>query len=231
MSRAARLLDLVQNLRSRRTPVSGGVLAGELGVSLRTLYRDILTLQSQGAPIAGEAGVGYVLKPGFTLPPLMFAADELEALALGARLVAQRADPLLAKASINALAKIEAVIPAELRESIEANGLLAGPRPQGPPDAVDVAILRQALRAERIVTLSYRNGSGELTERRVWPVALAYFDQARIFVAWCELRRDFRHFRTDRIASLAISDARPPRRRKALMKAWREAENIPTPRY
>lgn len=224
MSRAARLLDLVQALRRRRGPVSGAALAAEFGVSLRTIYRDVLTLQAQGAPIEGEAGLGYVLKPGFTLPPLMFSRDELEALTLGARLVAQRADTPLAKASADALAKIEAVLPPELREDIEHGALLAGPARASWPDSIDLASLRQALRAERVVELEYRDAKGAPSARRVWPVALAYFEQVRVLVAWCELRRDFRHFRTDRIARATITDARPPRRRRALIKAWREQE-------
>src|SRR5690606_491436 len=110
MSRAARLLDLIQLLRNRRVPVTGPALAAELGVSIRTLYRDIATLQAQGADIQGEPGLGYVLRPGFTLPPLMFSADEIEALVLGSRWVAKRAaDERLAAAASNALSKISAV--------------------------------------------------------------------------------------------------------------------------
>src|SRR5947208_3487229 len=127
VARAQRLLELIQVLRRHRRPVSGETLAAELGVSLRTLYRDIQTLIGQGAAIDGEAGVGYVLRPGFVLPPLMFSDEEIEALVLGSRWVAQRTDEPLARAAANAIAKVAAVLPDDLRDSIEHNGLLAGP--------------------------------------------------------------------------------------------------------
>ena len=125
MSRAERLLELMQNLRLRRRPVAGQALAEELGVSLRTLYRDIGALQAQGARIEGEAGFGYVLKPGFTLPPLMFSLEEVEALALGARWVEGRADAGLTKAARGALAKIAAVLPPERAEALDWPTMLA----------------------------------------------------------------------------------------------------------
>jgi len=128
MSRSARLLELIQALRRRRRPVAAAMLAGELGVSLSTVYRDVATLVARGAPIEGEAGLGYVLKPGFFLPPLMFGEDEADALILGLRLVAERGDPELARAADDALAKIAAVLPPEMEEAAETSGLLAGPK-------------------------------------------------------------------------------------------------------
>jgi predicted DNA-binding transcriptional regulator YafY len=223
MSRTGRLLELVQALRRRRRPVSGQVLAEELGVSLRTLYRDIASLQAQGANIVGEAGVGYVLLPGFLLPPLMFSEDEIEALVLGSRWVAKRTDDRLGGAARNALAKIAAVLPADLREALDASPLLVGP---GQPDPVDLTIVREAIRAERKVSIRYRDGGGVDTERIVWPFALGFFDHARVIGAWCELRGDFRSFRIDRVVELALTSERYPRRRRALLKAWREAEGI-----
>jgi predicted DNA-binding transcriptional regulator YafY len=127
LSRAQRLLDLIQVLRRHRRPVSGGTLADAVGVSLRTLYRDIDTLKAQGAHIDGEPGVGYVLRPGFLLPPLMFSEEEIEALVLGSRWVAERADAPLGDAARNALAKIAAVLPDDLRDSLDATNLLIGP--------------------------------------------------------------------------------------------------------
>ena len=223
MSRSNRLLELVQALRRRRRPVSGRALAEELGVSLRTLYRDIASLQAQGADIVGEAGVGYVLLPGFLLPPLMFSEDEIEALVLGSRWVAKRTDDRLGGAARNALAKIAAVLPADLREALDASPLLVG---SGQRDPVDLTIVREAIRAERKVSLRYRDGGGVATERIVWPFALGFFDHARVIGAWCELRGDFRSFRIDRVVELAATPERYPRRRRALFKAWREAEGI-----
>src|ERR1700729_1399732 len=128
MSRTERLLDLLQILRRHRSPILGAALAAELGISLRTLYRDIATLRGQGAAIEGEPGIGYVLRPGFTLPPLMFSIEELEALVLGSRWVALRSDDRgLAAAGRDALAKIAAVLPDDLRREVDAAPLLVGP--------------------------------------------------------------------------------------------------------
>src|SRR4051812_39334576 len=156
MSRAERLLELMQVLRRHRHPVSGAQLSQTLGVSLRTLYRDIASLQAQGATIDGAPGLGYVLRPGFVLPPLMFAADEIEALALGSQWVADRADERLGEAARNAMAKIAAVIPAELRHELETSALLVGP---GAPLATDtnLAPIRQAIRAERKLEVAYND--------------------------------------------------------------------------
>jgi predicted DNA-binding transcriptional regulator YafY len=228
VSRAARLLDLIAALRRHRRPVSGRVLAEALGISLRTLYRDIASLQGQGAPIEGEAGLGYVLRPGYLLPPLMFGEEEVEALALGARWVAGRGDRRLAEAARSALARIAAVLPAERRNGLDAGALLVGPA-AGPGEAIDPAALRAAIRGERKLRLDYRDAGGAASERIVWPIALAFFANARVLVAWCELRQDFRHFRTDRIAGLTVLEARPPRRRAVLLGEWREAEGIAAP--
>ena len=227
MARSERLLELIQALRRHRQPVSGAALAEELGVSLRTIYRDIQTLIGQGATIDGEAGVGFVLRPGFVLPPLMFSDEELEALVLGSRLLAQRADKPLADAARNAIAKIAAVLPGDLRDSIDSTGLLAGPGRRPPPDPADIAGVRAAIRTERKLILDYTDPNGKQTRRTVWPIALGFFDRVRMLAAWCELRQDFRHFRTDRITSLRETSQRYPRRRRALMKEWRAAEGIP----
>jgi predicted DNA-binding transcriptional regulator YafY len=227
MARAERLLELIQALRRHRHPVSGRALADELGVSLRTVYRDIQTLIGQGAAIDGEAGVGYVLRPGFVLPPLMFSDEEIEALVLGSRWVAQRTDQPLAHAAANAIAKIAAVLPDDLRDSIEGNGLLAGPAPESDDVSIDLAPIRQAIRGERKVVLHYADKKGERSKRTVWPIALGFFERSRVLAAWCELRRDYRHFRTDRIIALRLTDKRYPRRRRALMKEWRALEGIP----
>lgn len=226
MSRTARLLDLLQHLRRHRYPVNAATLATELGVSVRTLYRDIVTLQAQGAAIEGEPGLGYVLRPGFTLPPLMFSHEEIEALVLGSRWVADRGDDPLALAARNAIAKIAAVLPAELRHELDTAALLAGPSEIAGLAATDLATLRLAIRQERKLVLQYRDQFGTASERTIWPFALAFFDKVRVLVAWCELRQSFRHFRTDRIAGFAVSETRYPTRRQALLKAWREFEGI-----
>lgn len=224
MSRSERLLDLLHILRQHRRPVSGQVLADEIGVSLRTLYRDIASLQAQGANIEGEVGVGYLLKPGYLLPPLMFPPEELEALVLGARWVRRRADARLQQAAHSALSRIAATLPADLADEMEATGLLVGPGADRPSDIVDPVLLRRAIRTERKLQLSYRDGTGSLSTRVIWPFALAYFDQVQVLVGWCELRRNYRSFRTDRIAAADLLDARYPKRRQALMKDWHAKE-------
>lgn len=224
MSRSHRLLDLLQLLRNHRFPVPGAQLASTLGISLRTLYRDIATLQQQGADIAGEPGLGYVLKPGFTLPPLMFSEEEIEALVLGSRWVASRADTGLSQSAKSALSKIAAVLPTELRHSLDSNGLMAAPSSSPLVESVDFVAIRRAIRQELTATLTYRDGKDQSSQRVIWPFLLGYFDNLHILGAWCELRGDFRHFRTDRIISLELNPLRYPRRRAALIKQWREQQ-------
>lgn len=229
MSRAARLLDLLQSLRNRRQPVTGPALARELGISIRTLYRDIATLQAQGADIQGEPGLGYVLQPGFTLPPLMFSADEIEAIVLGSRWVATRADDVrLSDSARQAMSKILAVLPDDLRERAEATNLLVA-RIGLEPAQVDAGQIRLAIRNERKISISYGDTSGVTTERVIWPFMIGFFEKVRIVAAWCEMRQDFRSFRVDRISRLAVLDERYPRRRAVMLKEWREREGIPPP--
>ncbi|PWY54882.1 transcriptional regulator [Legionella qingyii] len=221
MSRTQRLLDLIQILRRHRFPVSGVSLAQELGISLRTLYRDISMLKGQGAPIEGEAGMGYLLRPGFTLPPLMFTTDEIEAIVLGSRWVADRTDTQLKSAAQNALAKIAAVLPNELREQLDISGLLIAPGKVTESKDSDLIQIRKAIRLEKKLQLIYQDVNENASERIIWPLALGFFDQVRILIAWCELRQDFRHFRTDRIIELNLTETSYPERRQSLLKQWK----------
>jgi predicted DNA-binding transcriptional regulator YafY len=224
MSRSERLFDLLQTLRRHRRPVSGQALAAELGVSIRTLYRDIATLQAQGADIAGEPGLGYVLRPGFFLPPLMFSEDEVDAIILGLRFVMRRGDEGLAGAAGNVLAKIEAVLPPEMEDAAAASGLLAGPI--GSREAGHLALVRQAIHREQKLDLAYSDKKGRASERIVWPVAVGFFHAAEVLAAWCETRQDFRHFRLDRILSLKPRSERMPRRHRILLAEWRLSQEI-----
>jgi predicted DNA-binding transcriptional regulator YafY len=226
VSRAPRLLDLVQMLRRHRRPVSGRQLADELGISLRTLYRDIATLQGQGAPIEGEPGLGYVLRSGYLLPPLSFSEEEIEALGLGARWVAERGDKRLARAAADALAKIAAVVPEDLRDVPASSALLVGPGAPIAAGDAELTAMRQAIRNERKVEITCQDANGQETRRIIWPFAVGFFDRARVVVAWCELRAAVRIFRTDRIVALAVTADRYPERRHSLLKAWRAAEGI-----
>ncbi len=228
MTRAQRLLALLQALRAHRFPVTGERLAQQLGISLRTFYRDIATLRQQGARIEGEAGMGYVFKPGFMLPPLMFGEDEIEALVLGGRWVAEHGDPRLAQAAREAADKIAAVLPEALRQAFDHNGLLVASSLEARP-GVHMAAIRSAIRAERKLFLDYRDERGASSRRTVWPVALGFFERVRVLIAWCELRKDFRHFRLDRILALETGSEGFPRSRAALLGAWRAAEGVRHP--
>ena len=230
MSRTERLLDLIQLLRRHRRPVSGAQLADELGVSLRTIYRDIQTLTSTGAPIAGGVGIGYVLRPGFTLPPLMFTHDEIEAIALGAGMVARAADPALANAARNALAKVVAVLPDGRDDEASASGLVVGTSMAIVIDRVDLAPIRNAIRLEQKIWIDYSDEDDRRTERTIWPISLTFCAQVRLLAAWCELRKGDRHFRTDRISALAETGERYPRPRRTLIRELRDIEARPTPR-
>jgi predicted DNA-binding transcriptional regulator YafY len=214
-------LALLQSLRGRRTPVTAAALARELEVSERTVYRDIASLIAQGAPVTGEGGIGYVLKAGLFLPPLMLEDEEVEAVLLGLRYVDQRGDETLRKAAAKAMAKIDSVLSPAARAAGDASTLLPGPTGRFPPDAVPLSSLRDAIRGQHKLRISYSDGEGSPTDRTVWPFALAFMDQARVLAAWCELRQDFRMFRTDRIAS-AEHGERYPERRSVLLKRFNE---------
>ena len=227
MSRTERLFELIQRLRCHRYPVSGNTLASELNISVRTLYRDIASLQAQGAHIEGEPGLGYVLRPGFMLPPLMFSEEEIEALVLGSRWVADRADSKLKSAAHNALAKIASVLPADLRFQLENSGLLIGPGQVLAAGDIETAHIRQAIRQEHKLDIVYIDVDDVESHRTIWPLGLGFFEKTRIIIAWCELREAFRHFRIDKIKTLNVLEKRYPRRRQTLLKKWREIQGIP----
>lgn len=225
MRRADRLLRVIQILRRHRRPVKGQVMAEELEVSLRTLYRDIADLITDGVPIRGEAGVGYVLGEGYDLPPLMFNADELEAVMLGLRWVMRKGDADLQRAAMDSVAKVGAVLPADLRPALFDAGLIVPPGFTKLVDRVDVSRLRAAIRDQRKVDLHYTDEDGNVSQRRVWPVAISYFEAQRLLIAWCELRKDFRSFRTDRMQAADVTTEKYPERRKALLKRWMDQQS------
>jgi len=221
MSRTQRVLDLIQNLRGRRYAVPGRVLAEELGISLRSLYRDIAALKLQGVPVDGDPGVGYILRAGFTLPPLMFTPEEIEALVLGARWVVDRTDMGLGRAARDALVKIGGVLPKALKEELGASSLLVPAESRFAVDDALVRDLRQAIRLSRKVELTYRDLNDVVTSRTIWPFSLAFYHNALVAAAWCESRRDFRHFRADRVESWVLADTVYPRPRAELVAEWR----------
>jgi predicted DNA-binding transcriptional regulator YafY len=208
MRRADRLFQLVQLVRGRRLTTAEW-LAGRLEISLRTVYRDIADLQQQGVPIEGEAGVGYRMRAGFDLPPLMFSTGEAKALVACARLAQPRLDTELARDADSALSKILAVLPAAARAAAEGMAVYA----------IDVAgtdlatrqrlqVLREAFEARRVLTLDYDSLDNVRSQRRVRPLGVFFWDAVWTLAAWCELRNDFRSFRVDRIVDIAVLDER-----------------------
>jgi predicted DNA-binding transcriptional regulator YafY len=232
MSRSARLLRLLQAMRGRRTPVTAARLAETLEVSERTIYRDVADLIAQGAPIEGEAGVGYILRPGLFLPPLMLSQDEVEAVMLGLRYVDQRGDAVLQAAAAVALAKISAVLSPQAQAQMTIPVSLPGPPRTFPQGAASLDQLRNAIRDQVRLEIRYADQQGRGTERVVWPVQLGFLDQARVLCGWCELRQDFRTFRTDRIVAMTRLDPYPAQRADLVrrlrthldgLKTWRNA--------
>lgn len=223
MRRTERLFQIIQILRSTRSAITGRDLADELEVSLSTLYRDMAELHAQRIPITGEAGVGYVLDDGYDMPPLMLTADELEAAALGAAWVESEADPSLARAARDLVAKLSTAIPKELRPVV----LDASTKPiqtrAKVAERFDSALLRHAIRERYRLQLIYEDRDGSATDRIVWPLFIAFLDRTRYLVGWCETRNDYRHFKTERVQELKALGEKYPGRRAALLKGWEEA--------
>lgn len=205
MRRADRLFAIVQALRGRRL-TTARQLADRLHVSERTIYRDMQDLSLSGIPIVGEAGVGYVLKKGFDLPPLMFDYDEVEALLIGARMVGAWSSTPLAKSAERAMEKIAAVLPESRRNAIDATQVYA------PNFHVDQAVgqrfemLRHAIRSRQLTAIRYETEDKKQSARSVRPLALHFWGERWTLAAWCELRNDFRAFRLDRIRELNVSE-------------------------
>jgi len=224
MRRTERLFRIIQVLRSHQRPVTGEELAAELEVSLRTLYRDMAELIAQRVPIRGEAGIGYVIDSQFDMPPLMLTADELEAAVLGATWVAARGDGALARGARDLIAKLSAAVPESLRPVVLDPGLKAISFARIEEDSFDVGQVRLAIRLHRKLDLSYRDGDGSHSQRRIWPIAIAYTEQVRMIIAWCELRGDFRAFRSDRVIACQTSEAAIPVPGKKLRRQWEESQ-------
>lgn len=220
MRRADRLFQIIQVLRRTRKPLTAKAIAKDLETSKRTVYRDIATLIGQRVPIRGEAGTGYVLEKGFDMPPLMLTPDEIEAAMLGAQWVAGRADPVLAKAALDLIAKIVETVPERLQPLALEPASRARPNLDNEPDSIDMTQLRAHIHASKKVVLHYCDEQGRDTRRTIWPIAVGYLETVRHLAGWCELRKDFRSFRIDRIAQAVFLDEKYPERRAALRVKW-----------
>ncbi len=206
MRRADRLFLIIHALRGRRTALPSRGLAETLGVSQRTVYRDVADLQRSGVPIEGEAGIGYMLRKGSDIPPLMFLPDELEALVVGSRFVQAFAGERLSRAADAALIKINAVLPAELRERSERSRVFAPDFGQHAALKAHIDDIHAAIAERRIVRLDYADEKGAVSEREIQPLCLAFWGGSWTLGAWCRLRRDFRNFRLDRIRACSVSE-------------------------
>lgn len=232
MTRTNRLFELMQLLRSKRHPTAASVLADELGISQRTLYRDIDTLRSQGADIQGEAGVGFILKDNFTLPPLMFSADEIEALVLGARWVKAYGDEALMSSAKQALSKIRAVSSQAIQHEIDTHTLFVPPASLTEnPTTIErtlpfAAEIRVAIRQQRKMQIRYEDANGDLSDRDICPFALAFWGPHQVVAAWCELREDYRHFRVDRIVEIIPIDETYTPNKQTHLQQWRQTQCI-----
>lgn len=224
MSRASRLFEMLSVLRSRRTPITAIELACELGVSQRSVYRDIETLRLLGAPLDGQTGIGYRLREGFFLPHFAFSPDELDVLILGLEWVRQRADPALAQSGASALAKILSARADSSVSNTASPPFLIAATASERTDPPHVAPMRDAIRKQRKAVIDYEDVHGSLSSRTIWPIAIVYFDDVRILAAWCEHRAAFRHFRVDRIKATTSLEERYPERRHSLIKRWREQD-------
>jgi predicted DNA-binding transcriptional regulator YafY len=220
MRRSDRLFDIIQRLRTARAPVTAATIAAELEVTPRTVYRDIAALQASRVPIEGAAGLGYVLRRGYDLPPLMFTPDEVDAVIVGMRLLGRTRDPGLQLAAGQVLSKLAAVLPEPLRGALEAAPFHVSTGAAREPGAISLAQLRVAIREANKLRITYRDLNDRISERVIRPVALEYYVETTLVCGWCELRDGYRHFRADRIEAAAVLADSFAAERERLLAGW-----------
>jgi predicted DNA-binding transcriptional regulator YafY len=220
LRRADRLFDIIQILRVATAPLTAAALAAELEVATRTIYRDIATLQARRIPIEGEPGIGYVLRRGFDLPPLMFTPEEIDAITVGARLLSRTGDVGLQRAAQSVLSKVTVILPETLRDHLACAPFCVSDHGASVSPVADLAEIRVAIRDSRKMCITYSDEKGDRTRRVIWPFAIAYYVEATLICAWCELRNDYRHFRVDRIVTAKRLDQRYSDHAGQLMRQW-----------
>lgn len=229
MRRSDRLFDIIQHLRTAKGPVTAAALAVELEVTPRTIYRDIATLQARRVPIDGAAGIGYVLRKSFELPPLMFTAEEVEAIAVGARLVRRLRDAKLQEAADSVFSKVSVMLPEALRGQLVSQPIFVSPGDAVEPHGVDLAEVRAAIRDSRKLHISYADERGRRTHRTIWPIAMAYYVDVTLVGAWCELRNGYRNFRVERIQASKVLEERFDQDNGRLFREWSELPKVRPP--
>ncbi len=220
MRRADRLFDIIQTLRAAVRPLTAAGLAERLEVTARTIYRDIAALQASRVPIDGAPGIGYMLRRGYDLPPLMFTIEEIDAIALGIRLLRRIRDPRLQQSAQGVLAKLTTVVPPDLTPHLTAAPVYVSDGNAPPVDHIDPAEVRRAIHETRKLEIAYVDQTGGQTQRIVWPIAMAYYVDVTLIAAWCELRADYRHFRIDRIRFARLLDEHFPADDGKLTQEW-----------
>ena len=222
VSRSTRMFEIIQLLRSANSPLTAHNIASELEVSKRTVYRDMATLQAMRVPVEGEAGLGYVMRPGYDLPPLNFTSDEIEAVIVGLAMLGRTGDAGLQSAARSVEQKIGTVLPNDRKQDLNDWSLYASDWNVMARPLVELGVLRDAIREENKLRLVYWDADDKRTNRTVLPVALVYYIEVIVLAAWCELRFNYRHFRVDRIADCTLAEARFAGEGKVLRTRWRE---------
>lgn len=225
MARSGRMFEIAQMLRTARAPLTAEVIAARLEVVKRTIYRDVAALQAAGVPIEGAAGLGYVMRSGFDLPPLMFTPEEIEAIIVGLSLIGRTGDAALEQAGRSVIAKIGEVLP-KTAPPIRQTPLLVSSWHAIPETRVDLRRIRRAIRDDQKLSLRYSDADGTITERVVCPLALVYYIDGIILAAHCELRQDFRHFRNDRLLACEALPQDFKGKGPAMRQAWRQQHEV-----
>ncbi|TCU19255.1 helix-turn-helix transcriptional regulator [Rhizobium sullae] len=207
MRKASRLFEIIQILRLAKKPVTAQAMADALEVTVRSIYRDIAALQAMRVPIEGGRGIGYIMRPGFDLPPLMFSIEEMEAIVLSLALLERTGDAELKRAAKRVNHKIASAVPVPLRQAMENKALFAWGTVAPPPAGFDLGMVRRAIRDEQKLALDYRDELGRATERTIRPIALIYYSHYANIVGWCELRQAIRNFRSDRVEHCETANA------------------------
>jgi predicted DNA-binding transcriptional regulator YafY len=220
MRKASRLFEIIQILRLATEPVTAAQIGARLGVTSRSIYRDIAELQMMKVPVEGGRGIGYILRPGFDLPPMNFSIEETEAIVVALALLKRTGDQGFAAAAASVNSKIAAAMPAPLRPNLGNTALHAWGTVVPTAPGVDIALVRQAIREEQKLSIEYEDVAGTLTQRTIRPVALIYYSAAHNIVAWCELRMSIRHFRADRISKSQLENDHFRGQGESLRQQW-----------
>ncbi len=226
MRGTTRLFEIIQLLRVARKPMTAETIARQLEVTKRTVYRDIASLQALSVPIYGEAGIGYVMRAGYDLPPLMLSIEEVEALVVALALLERTSDRGLKSAADSIRAKIATVLPVATRQPIDKTSLFVPQWTHPEPVTIDLGAVRHAIRDERKLLLDYADAEGKASKRVIRPIAMVYYVEVMHIIGWCELRRDFRSFRADRIRICGPTDERFEGEGSRLRQSWEERREV-----